>query len=167
MQFFTLLYRGFIQPNLLFEPLYGIEPPDMPTALLVTKDVDAALVWEPFASTIEDAGGACIFDAGAEWEKAYGVKYQRNVLVANGDVLANSTLLSKILIVHNRTVEFLNSPGSDEEIAKAMGIKPLKSRRMEYNSSLDWPSMVKFMENAQAGGYLNRVLSKEELIHGE
>jgi len=160
------IYRGFVQDKLQFEPVYGIEPPDMPTALIVTKDVDAVLTWEPFASKIEDAGGVCIFDVGEEWEKEYGTKYQRNVLVATERVLFDPVLLDKILRVHNRTIDFLNGPGGDAAVAKAMGIAPLKKRRMEYNASLDWPSMVKLMETAKAGGYLKEVLSKEELIYG-
>jgi len=162
------IYRGFVKEKLKpeFEPIYGIEPPDMPTALLVTEDVDAVLIWEPFATKIEDSGGACIFDVGEEWKKEYGTKYQRNILVATDRVLSNKTMIDKILRVHNRTIDFLNSPQGDAAIAEAMGIAPLKKRRMEYNSSLDWPSMVKLMEMAKAGGYLKEVLSKEELIYG-
>lgn len=159
------IYRGFVSEKLDFEPVYGIQPADMPTALLVTKDVDAVLTWEPFADLIERSGGTCIFDAGAEWEKEYGTKYQRNVLVAGRKVLDDKQLLDKILRVNNKSIDFLNSPGSDEAIAKAIGITQLKSRRMEYNASLDWPSMVKVMEVAKQGGYLKSVLSKEELVY--
>ena len=159
------IYRGFVSEKLDFEPIYGIEPADMPTALLVTKDVDAVLTWEPFADLIERSGGICIFDAGAEWEKEYGTRYQRNVLVAGRDVLDDREMLDKVLRVNNKSIDFLNGPDSDEAIGKAMGITPLKSRRMEYSASLDWDSMEKVMETAEQGGYLKEVLSKEELIY--
>jgi NitT/TauT family transport system substrate-binding protein len=159
------IYRTIVADKLPFKPIYGIEPADMTTALMVTHSIDAAFVWEPFASKIEDGGGTCILDAGAEWKKEHGSMYQRNVLVATGRVLADKSLVEKVLRVHNKTIEFLNSPGSDAAIANAMGIAPLRIRRSEYNSTLDWPSMQIIMETAKSEGYLKNVLSKEELVY--
>ncbi len=159
------IYRGFVADKLPFSPIYGIECADMPTALLVTRDVDAVLVWEPFATKIEDAGGACIFDAGKEWKNEYGSMYQRNVLVATSRIYKDESTLEKVLRVHNKTIEILNAPGSNLLVAKAMGIEPLKEQRSEYNSSLDWKSMQKVMEIAYSSGYLKKVLTYEELIY--
>ncbi len=162
-----VVYDGFVKESLNYTPVYGIEPPDMPTALLVSKDVDAALTAEPFASLIQRAGGACDFDVGTEWAREHGSKYQRNVLVVSGKVLADPALLAKILRVHQRTTDFLNGPDAPAEISKVMGLQfPLTSGRVEYNSSLDWGSMDSFWETAKEEGYLKNVPQRNEIAYG-
>ncbi|HSB46960.1 MAG TPA: ABC transporter substrate-binding protein [Candidatus Bilamarchaeum sp.] len=161
-----VLYSGYVAPKFDYEPVSGIEPADMPTALLVTKDVDAAFVWEPFASEIEKSGGTCIFDTGAEWEKEKGEKYQRNVLVASGKVAKDPILVQRLLRVNSRTIAFLNQNGSGEAVAEAMNIEPLAGKRVEYNDSLDWESMAGLWGMAEKLGYMDRVPAKGEIVYG-
>ncbi len=162
-----VVYDGFIKGETNYSPVYGIEPPDMPTALLVTKDVDAALTAEPFAGTIQAAGGECGLDAGTVWAKAHGTKYQRNVLVVSRKVLSDPALLSRLMSAHQRTVDFLNSPAAPDEIAKVMGLSSaVNSSRVEYNSSLDWDSMVAFWQAARDEGYLKNIPQRNDIVYG-
>lgn len=161
-----IVYETYVEDKFAYEPIYGIEPADMPTALLITKDIDSVITWEPFASEIEKNGGVCIFDVGKEWEKEYGTKYQRNVLVVSRRVLNDTKLLQKVLSVHNKTIAYLNSPEADQSIAKAMGITPLDSRRVEYNATLDWESMKMILETAKKNGYLKKIPEKEDIVYG-
>ena len=161
-----VLYSLFVQDKFDFEPVAGIEPPDMPTALLVTKDVDAAFVWEPFATQIENSGGECIFDTGAEWKRVYGVKYQRNVLAVSGKVAKDPALIQKLLRINNRTVELLNQPGSEEMVSKAMKIQSFDRSRVEYNTSLNWESMVELWKAARKNGFMSRIPERSEMLYG-
>ncbi|MEW6722113.1 MAG: ABC transporter substrate-binding protein [Candidatus Micrarchaeota archaeon] len=164
--FTQTLYDYYVEDKFDYQPVYGIEPADMPTALLVTKDVDAAFVWEPFASAIEKAGGTCIFDTGGEWKSERGTKYQRNVLVASGKASEDPLLVQKLLRINERTIAFLNSPGSEAAVAKAMKIEPLTEKRVEYNSSIDWDSMVALWGHAKENGYLAKIPEKSEILYG-
>jgi len=159
------LYNGYVAGRVKFEPRYGTEPADMLTALMLTHDVDAIMTWEPFASRTQDNGGVVLLDVGEEWQKEYGSKYQRNLLVANGKFLQNKELLRKILRVHQKTTDFLNTPQSDKAITQLNAGKPLHGRRMEFNSSLDWESMERIMRYAYNAGYIKRIPSKEEMIY--
>jgi NitT/TauT family transport system substrate-binding protein len=159
------VYESIVRDMLPYEPIYGIEPADMPIALLVTKQVDAVLTWEPFASSIEEEGGYCILDVGDEWKKIYGEKYQRNVLVATESVLSNKTLVDKILNVHEKTIHFLNAPYSTDVVASIMQISPLKKKHVEYNSEINWESIDTIMRHSYEQDYLNRILSKDELVY--
>lgn len=161
-----IVYDGLVKADTSYEPVYGIEPPDMPTALMITGDVDAALTAEPFASQIERAGGRCDYDAGDEWARLHGTKYQRNVLVVNSKVLAKPELLAGLLRAHQRAVDFLNGPGSGEEIAKVMSIAPLERNRVDYNSSLDWGSMEHFWETARDDGYIKSLPQRGTIAYG-
>ena len=164
--FTQVLYTYYVQDRYDFEPIHGIEPADMATALLVTKDVDAAFVWEPFASQIEENGGECIFDTGAEWEKEKGRKYQRNVLVVSGEVASDPLLVQKLMRINQRTVEFLNQNGSESAVAEAMNIKPLAKKRVDYSTDLDWESMVELWGEARDNGYLERIPQRSEMVYG-
>ncbi len=161
-----IMYDGLVKSDTSYEPVYGIEPPDMPTALMITGDVDAALTAEPFASQIMRAGGRCDYDAGDQWEKAYGVKYQRNVLVVNSRVLNDTKLLAGLLRAHQKAVDYLNGPDSESEIEKVMSIAPLVKNRVEYNSSLDWPSMEHFWGTALDDGYIKSLPQREGIFYG-
>ncbi|MEW6035893.1 MAG: ABC transporter substrate-binding protein [Candidatus Micrarchaeota archaeon] len=164
--FTQTLYDLYVEDKFDFQPVYGIEPADMPTALLVTRDVDAAFVWEPFASAIEKGGGECIFDTGSEWEKEKGTMYQRNVLVVSGKAAKDPELVRKLMRINNRTIGYLNQPGSEAAVAKAMRIEPLLRKRVEYNASLDWDSMAELWEMARENGYLSRIPEKSEILYG-
>jgi NitT/TauT family transport system substrate-binding protein len=158
------VFLGYVKGKVKFEPRRGIEPADMPTALLLTKDVDAAMTWEPFATKIEDNGGVLLLDVGKEWEKDYGTKYQRNVLVASEKFVENKDALERVLRVHERTTEYLNKPESGALLDELAGTE-LHGRRMEFNSSLDWASMERIMRYAYEAGYIKRVPTKDEMIY--
>ncbi|MGC9058183.1 MAG: ABC transporter substrate-binding protein [Candidatus Micrarchaeia archaeon] len=159
------VYNTIIKGKTHLVPVYGIEPSDMPTALLVTKDVDAVLTWEPFSYKIEESGGVCIIDAGVEWEKDHGTKYQRNVLVVSKNIINNRPLLEKVLRIHNITTKFLNSPSSYPIIVDVMGVSGFKKERVEYNAELDWESMDEMMRTAVREGYLDHMLDYEDLVY--
>lgn len=159
------VYTTLIKDRLNFTPVYGIEPSDMPTALLITNDVEAVVTWEPFASIIEDNGGKCTFDAGEEWKRVYGKKYQRNVLVVSENVLKNKTLLNKIMHVHEKTTAFLNTTSSYDTIVNTMGISWFKKERVEYSTELDRISMEEMMQTAVKEGYLAKVMKYEDIVY--
>ncbi|MFN7990789.1 MAG: MqnA/MqnD/SBP family protein [Candidatus Micrarchaeia archaeon] len=160
------LFRGYVGRKLDIKPIYGIEPADMPTAMLVTKDVDAALTWQPFADAISGGGGDCFMDVGEEWKRDYGSRYQRNVLVVSRRIAEDPGLMGKLLRVHKRAVGFLNSPPSGAEISKVMKVAPMKRMYAEYNDSLDWPSMERLWGMAVDSGYLKAAPRKDTIYHG-
>lgn len=157
------IFSGYVDGKTDYEPIYGIEPPDMPTALLVTRDVDAAITWEPFATTIEEAGGKCIMDVGDEWAREFGSKYQRNVLVVSRKIFNDDELMQKVMRVHEKTAAYLNSDGSDAEIMEAMGIGGFSRSHSEYNTTLDWDSMERLWEMARDSGYLRSIPERSEI----
>lgn len=160
----SLLYEGFVQDIVGFEPAFGVSPADMRTALLVTEEVDAVLTWEPFASLVKKEGAAEIMDVGEEWKKMYGKVYPRNVFVVSGKVAKDRELLDKLLRIHKKTIAYLNKPGSIQLVEEAIGAE-VPEGRMIYDDEIDWEGIKRIMSIIVEKGYMDRELSKGEIIH--
>lgn len=162
----AIMYVGFAKPKIGAEPVFGVEPADMPTALLVTKGVEAAITWEPFATVAEENGAVVVMDLGEEWKKEYGDYYPRNVLVVRAGLMENKSLFNALMRIHNKTTAFLNTPDADPTIAKVLNIKGAK-KRLAYDASIDWEGMQREMQMAYDLGLLKRIITKEEVIYEE
>ncbi|MGN0242783.1 MAG: ABC transporter substrate-binding protein [Lachnospiraceae bacterium] len=99
----------------------GMKPADMATALMATKEVDAIITWEPYASQAQQEYPdiQIVYDAAPEIKEETGREnfYPGNVLVASGAFIENHEKeLKTYLDVHKKTIDFMNSDVSANEI---------------------------------------------------
>ncbi|MDD2957638.1 MAG: ABC transporter substrate-binding protein [Lachnospiraceae bacterium] len=109
-----ILAPAGIDPNMDVTLISGMKPADMATALMATKEVEAMITWEPYASlALQDYDDIkIVYDAAPEIQKETGSEhfYPGNVLIASTDFIEESPdLLESYLAVHKQTIEYLNT----------------------------------------------------------
>ncbi len=62
-----------LDPEKDIQIIPNVAPGDMPTALFVSREVDAAITWEPYASEAElkFKNAKVLYDSAAEWHKSF------------------------------------------------------------------------------------------------
>lgn len=117
--------------------LVNLSPPEIKTALS-TKDIDAAILWEPWISTVEyEKVGKAIFDS-------HGLKNNVSVVITSGEFIKKYPEATKrILKVYLRAAKWIkqNPKKAAEVISKNSGIKvPIIEKvlsRYEYDLRFD------------------------------
>jgi len=152
----------------------GLKPADMATALTATRQVDAAITWEPFASQAEskDPNIKVLYDAAKEIQAKTGAKalYPVNVVAASQSFIDdNPALLKSFLAGYVKTVDFINNdPTANDKIAKALSLDKaiiVKARkRVDYTYKVDVPGSFKTLDWAHNLGYLKVVPKEKELF---
>jgi len=146
----------------------GLPPADMPAALFVSRGIDAAMTWEPFASQAEAQyqGTRVLFDAAAEWRTQHpgAALYPTNVVVARQDLIdRRPDDLRRFLAAYEETVRFMNEKPAEanEVIAKAVRLDvatvALARRRIDYSVAVDSRAALQVLEWAKRLGYLREL----------
>ncbi len=105
----------------------GMPPDAMPVALLLTREVDAIVTWEPFSARalLEFDEAHILFNFNQHWNDTYGSSYPVNVVSATESMIADRPLvLEKMLRAHYATQNFINSEPvrASEAIADELGL---------------------------------------------
>lgn len=87
--------------------LVNLQPPDIKTSF-TSKNIDAAITWDPYASSIEAEGTASKIGDGTN------LKYEVNLIIVNNDFAkANPDIVKRILKVYHKSEEWTKA-NSDE-----------------------------------------------------
>jgi NitT/TauT family transport system substrate-binding protein len=146
----------------------GVAPVDMPAALLVAREVDAAITWEPFASQAETRfkNARVLFDASAEWRKLRPGKplYVVNVVIARQDFIdRRKDDLRQFLAAYEEAVDFINASPDEanriiaSEVKLDVRIVAVARRRVEYGSRVDVPAALATLDWSKQLGYLKTI----------
>ncbi|AKX94806.1 ABC transporter substrate-binding protein [Neomoorella thermoacetica] len=177
----TLLRSRILQDEAKLDPeknvqlLPGMAPADMPAALTVSKEVDAVLTWEPFASRAEREfkGIRVLYDAAAEWkkQKSGAAYYPVNVVVARQSFIdRHPDELKKFLAAYKETVDFINNRPDEANalIARELNldkeIVASARQRIDYTWQLDIPATLETLKWSQKLGYLQEIPSPGKLF---
>ena len=149
---------------------------DMPTVLFVSREVDAAITWEPFASQAEAKfkDAKVLFDAAKEWRKTYPDSkhlYPVNVVIARQSFIdARPQDLRRFLAAYSQAIQFINEQPDEanEIIGRATqldkAIVVAARARIDYTAQVDTVSSLKTLEWSKQLGYLREVPSPERLF---
>ncbi len=146
-----------------------VAPADMPAVLFVSREVDAAITWEPFASQAEKQfrNVRVLFDGAAEWRKLNGDAkplYPANVMIARQAFIdGHPAVLRQFLAGYVRTIRFMNEdPGSaneiiGKEIQLDKEIVTAARKRIDYRADVDPVADLGTLEWSAKLGYLKQV----------
>jgi len=153
----------------------GLAPADMPAALLVAREVDAVITWEPFASQAEAQYKTTrvLFDAAAEWRKAHpgSPLYPTNVVIARQDFIDGRTEdLRRFLAAYEETLQFLNGRPDEanaliaREVKLEPGIVAAARKRIDYGSRVDVRAALQTLSWSKQLGYLKEIPTEAALF---
>jgi ABC-type nitrate/sulfonate/bicarbonate transport system substrate-binding protein len=154
----------------------NVAPADMPTALFVTREVDAAITWEPYASEAEMKfkNAKVLYDSAAEWRKAYpgsGQLYPVNVVIARQSFIdAHPSELRKFLAAYAQAIKFIN--GNPDEANKIIAddlqldtaVVASARHRIDYTWHVDPDATLKTLEWSKQAGYLKEIPTAAKLF---
>jgi NitT/TauT family transport system substrate-binding protein len=153
-----------------------VAPGDMPTALFVSREVDAAITWEPYASEAEMQfkNARVLYDSAAEWRKSHPDArnfYPVNVVIARqGFIDANPAVLRQFLSAYVQAIKFINDDPAQanqiigKELELDSAIVASARRRIDYTSHVDPVASLKTLEWSKAAGYLRKVPTADQLF---
>jgi len=153
--------------------LPGMAPADMPTALLLTKEVDACVTWEPFAaqSLLQYENAEVLFSFKDYWYEQHGRNYPVNVVVAKSSFIREKPdLLKKVLDAHRSTQDFINNNPEEANklIAKETGldVRIIEKAResVEFTWQIDVQDSLAMLQYAFELGYIDQIPSPEQLF---
>ena len=157
-----------LNPEKDLQILPGVAAADIPAALFVSREVDAAITWEPFASQAEATyrDAKVLFDASAQWRKSNpgaAHLYAVNVVIARqGFIDGRPEDLRRFLAAYAETIEFLNgSPlEANRIIAKEIQVEPAivasARRRIDYTFQVDAAADLQTLGWSTQAGYLKQ-----------
>jgi NitT/TauT family transport system substrate-binding protein len=136
--------------------------------LFVSREVDAAITWEPFASQAElkFKNFKILFDGAAEWRKLNGSQplYPANVVIARqGFIDDRPAELRQFLAAYVRTIRFINDDPdhANEAIGKEIQLDKetvaAARRRIDYVADVDPAADLATLEWSKRLGYLKQV----------
>jgi NitT/TauT family transport system substrate-binding protein len=149
---------------------------DMPTVLFVSREVDAAITWEPFASQAEAKfkNAKVIYDAAEEWRKENPASHQLypvNVVIARQQFIdQHPEDLRRFIAAHADAVSFINDHAdqANEIIARTIrldkAIVEAARRRIDYTSEVDVTGSLKTLEWSRRLGYLKTMPAPDTLF---
>ncbi len=153
----------------------GIAPADMPQLVFVSKEFDAMMTWEPFASQAEinyPGKYVIVFDVAQWWRENHeGRIYPVNVVVARTSFIENHPdLLRKFLEVYIDTVDWINEnpKEANELIAQIMNldvsIVESARRRIEFNYNVNVQDCYEILQFAKQLGIIEELPEEDELF---
>jgi NitT/TauT family transport system substrate-binding protein len=153
----------------------GVAPADMPAALLVSREVDAAITWEPFASQAEAQykGARVLFDAAAEWRRTHPAAplYPVNVVIARQDLIdGRPQELRRFLEAYEDALRFINGRPAEANlvIAKEIKLDPAivaaARRRIDFGSRIDVAAALQTLAWSKQLGYLRELPAEGALF---
>jgi NitT/TauT family transport system substrate-binding protein len=174
------MFRGLVLRDLLgADPerdlaiFAGMAPADMPAALLLTREVDAIVTWEPFAAAclLQYGGARVLFSFPDYWHQTHGRDYPVNVVAAHEDLIRTRPQdLKRFLEIHVRTQRFINAEvdKANALIAAELGLEVPVIARARPNLGFTWEVEVEdcmvILGYAQALGYIKALPQAAELF---
>jgi NitT/TauT family transport system substrate-binding protein len=174
------LLRDYILPQAGIDPkkdltiVAPVKPADMAVALLVNKEVDAIMTWEPFASQAENTYDdvKVLYDSPNVIKRKTGEDafYSVNVVIASQNLIDNhKELLQEFLNINAETVNYLNNDsGANEIISKILqlDVKIVEDarRRVDYTYKLNIENLERTLAWAKNLGYLGVIPARAELF---
>jgi NitT/TauT family transport system substrate-binding protein len=148
---------------------------DMSTVLFVSREVNAAITWEPFASQAEAQypDYVVLFDGAAEWRKQHpgGHLYPVNVVVANQDFIdQHPDVLRRFLAAYVEAVQFINQHPEEanqiigRETQLAPSIVAAARRRIDYSTEVDVDASLETLKWSVDLGYLHQLPAPSQLF---
>jgi NitT/TauT family transport system substrate-binding protein len=153
----------------------GMAAADMSTVLFVSREVNAAITWEPFASQAEAhySNSVVLFDAAAEWRKLHpsGNLYPVNVVVANQTFIdQHPDELRRFLVAYLEAVQFINRQPDEanqiisRETQLAPSIVAAARRRIDYSAQVDLDASMETLKWSVDLGYLHKLPAPDQLF---
>ena len=151
----------------------GMAPADMPSALLLTREVDAIVTWEPFAAMClaQYEGARILFSFPAYWQEQHGSSYPVNVVSARHDLIEKRRdLLVTFLAAHRRTQDFINADREKANaiIAQELGLDSeliaLARSQLDFTYELNIDDCLEILSYAHELGYLEQLPDAEKLF---
>jgi NitT/TauT family transport system substrate-binding protein len=149
---------------------------DMSTVLIASREVDAAITWEPFASQTEASykDSVVLFDAAAEWRKQHpGAKhlYPVNVVIASQQFIdQHPEELRRFLAAYVEAVDFINQQpdaandiiGRETQLDKTIVVAA--RRRIDYSAEVDVDASLETLAWSVELGYLKKAPTPAQLF---
>lgn len=164
-----------LDPDMDVTLIPGMKPADMATVLMVTKEVDAMITWEPFAAQAEEdyEDIVVLYDSSIEIKEETGSNafYPVNVVAANQDFIDNRPEdLDKFLEIYKKTVDYINTdPGANAVLGKVLDMdeSTIKSarERIDYTFDIDEAGTLETLQWAADLGYIDKVPDKSEIFY--
>jgi NitT/TauT family transport system substrate-binding protein len=154
-----------------------VAPGDMPTALFVSREVDAAITWEPYASEAEEKfkNARVLYDSAAEWRKSYPESkqlYPVNVVIARQSFIdAHPTELRQFLAAYVEAIGFINDSPDEantiisNELQLDLAIVASARKRIDYTWRVDPAASLRTLEWSKQAGYLKEIPSAAKLFN--
>ncbi|KAF0219126.1 MAG: ABC transporter substrate-binding protein aliphatic [Geobacteraceae bacterium] len=165
-----------LDPSKDIQIVPSLAPADIPTALFVGREVDAAITWEPFASQAEAKfkNARVLFDAAAEWKKSNPKAahfYPTNVVVARQSFIdQRNDELKRFLAAYVETIDFINKKPreANEIIAREVKLDPATianaRKRVDYTAAVDVPAALQTLSWSKKLGYLKEIPAENRLF---
>jgi NitT/TauT family transport system substrate-binding protein len=165
-----------LDPDKDIKVVAGLSAADLPTVLFVSREVDAAITWEPFASQAEAKfkNVKVLFDASEEWRKSNPQSkqlYPVNVVIARQSFIdTRSDELRRFLDAHVRAIQFINEhpDEANDIIARETGLDKAivvhARKRIDYTAQVDVDASRQTLQWSKQLRYLKEVPSAEKLF---
>lgn len=164
-----------LDPDMDVTLIPGMKPADMATVLMVTKEVDAMITWEPFAAQAEKdyEDIVVLYDSAKEIKEETGSSafYPVNVVAANQEFIDNRPEdLEKFLDIYKQTVDYINNdPGSNVVLGKVLDMDEATIQsareRIDYTFDIDEAGTLETLQWAADLGYIDKVPDKSEIFY--
>ncbi len=149
---------------------------DMSTVLFASREVDAAITWEPFASQAESRykDNVVLLDVADEWRKKNPNSphlYPVNVVIASQAFIdAHPEALRRFLAAYTQAVQFINAQPDEandiisRETQLDKSVVVAARRRIDYTAHVDVDASLQTLAWSQRLGYLKHPASASELF---
>lgn len=152
----------------------GMKPADMASVLEVTKEVDAIITWEPYASQAEAMYDdlVVVYDSPAVIKEESGSDsfYPVNVVIASEDVINNRPeALKEFLGIYRKTVDFINTDETANEVLAeilSLDVSVIENarKRIDYTCDIDAEALKETLEWSYNLGYIDAIPEEADLI---
>lgn len=170
-----LLGDAGLNPDMDVILIPGMKPADMSASLMATKEVDAMITWEPYASqAMADYGDEIqiVYDAAPQMKEESGSDafYPGNVVIASGDFIAENTeALDTFLEIHGKTITYLNEDaGANELLSGILQMEPEvienARTRIDFHEEIDQKTAEEVLQWSVDLGYLEELPKAEEFF---
>lgn len=169
-----ILKDADLNPDMDVILISGMKPADMATALMATKEVDAMITWEPYASqAMADYGDEIkvLYDAGPELqEEGEDGFYPGNVVIASGDFIENhGDLLETFLDIHTKTTDYLNEDETANETLASIlqldvSVVENARTRTDFHSEINQETAMEVLQWSVDLGYLDELPAAEDFF---
>jgi NitT/TauT family transport system substrate-binding protein len=165
-----------LDPERDIKILPNMSAADMSTVLFASREVDAAITWEPFASQAEARykDNVVLLDVAGEWRKQHPSSphlYPVNVVIASQAFIdAHPEALRRFLAAYVQAVQFLNAQPDEandiisRETQLDKSVVVAARRRIDYTAHVDVDASLQTLAWSERLGYLKHPASAAELF---